>query len=70
MGLLWTTHVETESGGRIEFNADSGDLELSVLDNAGVVMDKATISESDLRALIKDCFPAKKRGPRAIKKVT
>lgn len=65
MGLSKTTHIETESGGRIVFSSVNGQLELEIVSDANVVTDKAALGEDDLRTLLKDSFPAKKRGPRA-----
>jgi hypothetical protein len=65
MVLKKTTHVDTESGGRIEFTGSTDrNLELTIVSSEGVVLDKAELSQDDLYLLIKEFIPHKKRGPR------
>lgn len=65
MGLEKTTHISTDLNGRIVFSTTGSSLKLEILSSDNVVLDTAELGEDDLRTLLKDSFPAKKRGPRA-----
>lgn len=56
MGLEKSTHVTTSSNGRYVFRKSGDDLEIQHVDSGGVVVDSGTLSEADLRSLLKDNF--------------
>lgn len=66
MNLEKTVSVTLPSTkGKFAFQRSGENLEIQVIDNEGVVLDSASVSEADLQFLLKDMFPTKRktRGP-------
>jgi hypothetical protein len=49
------------SAGKLRFERSGDDLSITVLDTDGDKHDSATLSEADLRSIVKDLFPAKRK---------
>lgn len=53
------------TNGKLTFQRVGAELEIQVLDSSGSTIDTATISESDLRELLKDLFPVTRKARTA-----
>lgn len=66
MNLVKNVSLSTTltNGGKIGFVRDGDELRLDVFDTQGALQDHASLSEADLRSIVKDLFPTK-RAPKA-----
>lgn len=65
-----STHVATAGSGRLAFRKSGEDLEIQYIDAENTVRDSGTLSEDDLRSLLKDNFKGTREPKRSAKTTT